>query len=208
MPVTAADYAWFEDRFPGLSEAYCLTLARGLEPQEFLARVGATRQQRQLAGVNAILEPSMQAWDRFDGEALLIAATAVPDGTSQWTLGVESNGFLGVTPQVIVPASKGTRIVSHFQNIEAVSRFFWIEDGDIRLQFSPLEPAYREGSTPDAVLDAMLESGFDPDPDSEDDENCVPAALALAEHLTGVRLTPELLDQATYLSGIAPVRAG
>jgi hypothetical protein len=30
---------------------------------------------------------------------------------------------------------------SHFQNIEAVSQFYWIEDGDIRLQFSPLEPA-------------------------------------------------------------------
>jgi len=30
--VTAADYAWVEeDRLAGLSEAYCLTLARGLE---------------------------------------------------------------------------------------------------------------------------------------------------------------------------------
>jgi len=208
MPVTAADYTWFEDRFPGLSEAYCLTLARGLAPQDFLERVGATRQQAQFTGVNAILEPSMRAWDTFDGEALLIAATAVPGETSKWTLGVESNGFLGVTPKVIVPASAGTRIVSHFQNIEAVSRFYWIEDSDIRLQFSPLEPAYREGSTPDAVLDAMQEAGFDLDEDSDDVDHCVAAALAFAEHLTGVRLTPELLEQSIYMGGIAPARPG
>jgi hypothetical protein len=31
------------------------------------------------------------------------------------------------------------------------------------------------------------------------------AAFALAEHLTGVRLTPELVDESLYLCGIAPV---
>jgi hypothetical protein len=207
MTATAADYAWFEDQLPGLSEAYCLTLARGLQPQEFLARIGAT-ERAPLTGVSAIFEPSLEAWNAYDGTALLIAATAVPGDTGEWTLGVESNGFLGVTPAVIVPASAGTQIVSHFQNIEGVTRFYWIEDGDVRLLFSPLDPADREGSTPDAVTDIMRQVGFDLDEDSDNADHCVAAALALAEHLTGVRLTPELLERATYLCGIAPTRPG
>lgn len=39
MTATAADYTWFDDRFPGLAEAYCLTLVRGPSPEEMLARV-------------------------------------------------------------------------------------------------------------------------------------------------------------------------
>jgi hypothetical protein len=203
MLATAADYDWFEDRLPGLSEAYCLTLARGLEPQEFLARIGAV-ERAPLAGVRALFAPSLAAWNAYEGTALLIAATAVQGKSGEWTLGVESGGFLGVTPELIVPASAGTQIVSHFQDIEGAARFCWIEDGDVRLLFSPLDPADREGSTPDAVTGIMLQVGFDLGQDSDNAEHCAAAALALAEHLTGVRLTPELLEQATYLCGIAP----
>jgi hypothetical protein len=65
------------------------------------------------------------------GEVLFIGATSVDD----WVLAVEPNGFLGVTEQIIVPLSAGTRLVSHFRNVNAVDRFYWVEDGDVRVQF-------------------------------------------------------------------------
>jgi hypothetical protein len=57
MSATAADYVWFEDRPAGLSEAYCLTLARGLTPAEFLTRINARPDQTR-TGVDALFEPS------------------------------------------------------------------------------------------------------------------------------------------------------
>jgi hypothetical protein len=62
VTAAAADYAWFENRFPALAEAYCLTLARGLAPQDFLSRIDATPQPP-LTGISATFEPSMQAWN-------------------------------------------------------------------------------------------------------------------------------------------------
>ena len=61
MTAADADYAWFEDRPAVLAEAYCLTLARGLSPDEFLTRIGAQREQMR-TGVETIFGPSMDLW--------------------------------------------------------------------------------------------------------------------------------------------------
>jgi isocitrate lyase len=34
MTATAADYVWFEQRFPDLAEAHCFTLVHKLPPAE------------------------------------------------------------------------------------------------------------------------------------------------------------------------------
>jgi hypothetical protein len=150
-----------------VSQAYCLTLARGLTPALFLERFGAG---------------------------------------ADWALGLEVNGSLGVTPEAIVPLSAGTRVVSHHRSVNASDDFYWVEDGDIRLFFQPGCPAWREGSTPDALTGEMRQAGFDIREDAEYDEEkdvTAEATFALAEHLTGVRLTPELLDESVYLCGVA-----
>jgi len=53
----------------------------------------------------------------------------------------------------------------------------------------------------------MRLAGFDLRQDAEYNEEDVTteAAFALAEQLTGVRLTPELLDESVYLCGVAPI---
>ena len=51
----------------------------------------------------------------------------------------------------------------------------------------------------------MQAAGFDLTEDGDNTENCTTAALALAELLTGVRLTPELLEQATYTFGMVQI---
>jgi Family of unknown function (DUF6461) len=201
--VTAADYAWFEDRPAGLAEAYCLTLAQGLPPAGFLARVAA-RPGPTLTGAAALFAPSMLLWDEHPEKGMLIGVTTVPGDGGDWALAVEANGYLGVTEEIIVPLSAGTRVISHYYS-NGVDRFYWVEDRDIRLHFNPSEAAYRDGSTPDAAVDLMREAGFDLSPEGDNTEDAAEASLALAERLTGVRLTPELLEQAIYTCGIAPV---
>ncbi|MGW7249296.1 DUF6461 domain-containing protein [Streptomyces decoyicus] len=41
--ATAADYAWLDEDLPGLTEAYCLTLVRGLTPRRYCAASGRGR---------------------------------------------------------------------------------------------------------------------------------------------------------------------
>src|SRR5487761_1122393 len=103
----------------------------------------------------------------------------VPGEGGDWVLGIEFNGFLGVAEELIVPASVGTQIVSHFRNIEAVRRFYWIEDQDIRLSFEPLFASHREGSAPDALIDVMRQVGFDLNEEGEN-EQYTEAAFELA----------------------------
>jgi len=204
MAATAADYTWVAD--DPMFEAYCLTLARGLAPAEFLGRLGA-RPEASRTGISALYEPSYDVWadnERMAAQHLFIGAAAVPGDGGDWALGVEINGYLGATPEAIVPLSAGTSIVSHYRSVNADGRFHWVEDGDIRLYFEPLEPAYREGSTPDALVDVMREVGFDLQEDTEY-EHPTEATFALAERLTGIRVTMDLLEESSYECGIARV---
>lgn len=203
MNVTAADYAWFADRSDGLSESCCLTLVRGLAPGEFLGRIDA-RPDVDRTGVTALCEPSMALWNNHPENGLLIGVTTVRGEGGDWSLGVEFNGYLGVTEEVIIPLSAGTRAVSYFRHDEAVDRFCWVEDGDIRLAFMPWDPLDREGSTPDALLEVMRAVGFDLSEEGED-AHYPETTLALMERLTGVRITLELLEEASFSCGIAPV---
>jgi Family of unknown function (DUF6461) len=93
-------------------------------------------------------------------------------------------------------ASTGTRIVSHFRNIDALRLFHRREDGELRTQFE--SPLYRSGSTPDDLTEAMARVGVD----LVDGGSDVAMSLALAEELTGVRVTADLFDNALYTTGI------
>lgn len=182
MDSTAQDHTWFYEEFPGLAQAYCITLVRGLAPAEVLRRLGA-QDETSFVGVDGLSEMAI------DGGAtgqFVVAVTAV-DG---WALMVESNGYIGIRHEFITPLSHGTRLVAHYRNVNAVGRFCWAENEDIRLSFEPLFPRWREGSDPDALTDVMWEVGFVPDGDTELPTQ---AAFALAHRLTAIRLTPALL---------------
>jgi len=193
--MKAEDYAWFRRRIGSLEVAYCLTLVRGLTPVEALERIDAEPAGR-VTGVDAFVTscPSKHAYGSW-----YVGATALDD----WTLLVEWCGLLGVTTKVIEPLSAGTQVVSHYRNVDAEDRFCWMVDGDLRLQFEPLFAYSRTGSDPDGLVDVMQQVGFDlRDIEDRDFELHTEAAFALAEHLTGVRLTAELLESADYLCGL------
>ena len=202
MTATTADYTWFDESFPELAQAYCFTLVRGLPPAEILRRLQG-REEPALTGVEEVVEAAFDLLDQ-DRTRQLIAMTAVRD----WTLLIEPIGYLGVNEETALSASVGTRWVSHFVNINGVDSFLWAENGTKRLAFEPGVPDHRWGTTPDEHLEAMHRIGFQFWAEtSETAENLSgPAAFALAEHLTGVRITPELLHGTTFACGSARIR--
>ncbi|MFD8421072.1 DUF6461 domain-containing protein [Streptomyces sp. NPDC059466] len=202
MTATAADYVWFEKLFPDLAEAYCFTLVHKVLPSHLLARLGGQVESSR-TGTAAIVDAAFDLLERVEHARQFMAMTTVGD----WTLLIEPIGYLGVTEENALPASAGTRWVSHFVNINGVDAFLWAEDTVKRLTFEPGLPDHRWGTTPDELLDAMHHSGFQFWDEASDTAESVAAeaAFALAEHLTGVRITPELLRDTTFVCGSAEI---
>ncbi|MEU9111070.1 DUF6461 domain-containing protein [Streptomyces sp. NPDC048483] len=72
------------------------------------------------------------------------------------------------------------------------------------ITFEPLFPDRWYGSAPDSLVEGMRIAGFDlSDGGDRGYEPPTEAAFALAAHLTGVRLTAEVLTCATFLCGMA-----
>jgi hypothetical protein len=219
--ATAADYVWFYEGFPGLWEAYCFTLVEGLRPEEVVARLDA-RTEDVVTQVGEWMDdvPSRMSFDDLNSAAScgpgpygtwgahFFGAVAVED----WCLIVEPNGFMGVDREIIKPLSAGTRLVSHFRNVKAITRFCCVEDGEIRLTFEPPFASDRYGGDPDGAVEAMRRAGFDLECgvqsgkifSSEDVAARTGAVFALAENLTGIKLTAQLLVESTYLCAVAP----
>ncbi|WP_423832649.1 DUF6461 domain-containing protein [Streptomyces manipurensis] len=178
---------------PDIAEAYCFTLVRGLSPAELTARLEG-RPEAPLRGIDAVVDAAFAQYGLGDVERQLVAMATVGDRT----LLIEPNGYLGVTEDRVLPASAGAHWVSHFVNINAVGTFLWAEDRVLRLCFDPMFPEDRWGTTPDALLDVMERMGFPLDEETPEEDLSAPAAFALAEHLTGIAVTPELLRDTTF----------
>ncbi|MFL1900234.1 DUF6461 domain-containing protein [Streptomyces tauricus] len=207
MTASTSDYMWFEERFPDLAASYCLTLVHEVSPAELLHRLGG-RAEPARAGVAELVEAAYDFHAPSSGLRTLFGMTSI----GPWTLMVEPNGWHGVDEERALPASAGTHWISHYDNGNANNdgSFLWAENTDRRLQFDLRDAGYRCGSQPDALLDVIRRLGFEfpgePVPtdgfDADSDADvAVPAAFALAEHLTQVRLTPSHLAEATFVCG-------
>lgn len=62
MTKSGADYAWFEDDFPDIAEAYCFTLVRGLSPAELLSRLEG-RPEACVQGTAAVVDATFAQYD-------------------------------------------------------------------------------------------------------------------------------------------------
>ncbi|MFE2728546.1 DUF6461 domain-containing protein [Kitasatospora sp. NPDC059327] len=211
MTAHASDYAWLEtEEFTPILAAYCLTMVEGTSGGELLRRFGAAPGRR-VTGVEQVLA----AWERYeDGddedealhgredEELMVLAVAELDG---WAVALEVNGYLGSLWELLPGLAGGTRLVSHFRNVNAVDHFHWQEGQRNRLHFEPLFPAERDGSDADAVAELLAGVGFDlGTAEDRDIDRTTTAAFALGEELTGLRLTPGWLRTAEFVIGYAP----
>ncbi|WP_262402355.1 DUF6461 domain-containing protein [Actinomadura sp. CNU-125] len=208
MAPTATDYRWISE-YRELLEGYCAVLVRGITVQQFLRDMQA-EPLGELSGYAALEERSTEVFaeyrrNRSGGRRYLIGAASVPGDQGEWVLGLEVHGALGVRDHLVAPLARGTRLVSHFRNVNADDRFCWYEDGELRTSFEPMLPIHRAGSAPDGLVESMAEVGFELRGwDDREPSLHTEAAFALAERLTGVRVTAELLDKATFAAGIVP----
>lgn len=181
----AGDYGWLAD-LP-LGAAFALAFVRGLDEAEVLRRFGADPDS---ARPMTLAEIDRAQQDALPESLLLAAVTKVGD----WVLVLEPGGFQSTLDEVLSVVSAGGEVLSVYRNLDAVGQISHAVDGRLRTAFDQLVPYLRWGSLPDALLPVMLAVGLDPDGGTAPDPDA--AALALAERVTGVRLTEETLSGA------------
>ncbi|GAA3090264.1 DUF6461 domain-containing protein [Streptosporangium carneum] len=199
MIATPDDYSWFSpERFPGLADAYCFTYVRGLTPEELMTRLGVR----------------VENCSRMTLDELIRRQTFGAVAVGDWVLLVETNGLLGITEEIIMPLSAGTRLVSHFYlDVDGMDYFHWIDDGKIRFEFLhqegyshwikdgkiqfefPQQEGYSE-EMPDELAETLERIDSPVYPIAAPHEG---PAFLLAERLTGITMTPQLLEESTYL---------
>ncbi|WP_338671562.1 DUF6461 domain-containing protein [Streptomyces sp. SCSIO 30461] len=208
--ATGHDYAWIRSSslFRNAMEGgYGLTLVRDVAPDDVLRAMGA-EVQGTCTGLDELIEQHLDQRDATDywDDAFIAGVFTVPGTQGGWTLILQFDGGVGMRPRFLEALSADGRAVTHSTNGGApIDLFHWYEAGELRTTFE--WPTDRYGSTPDDLLPMMSEIGFDL---SEDEDDTGPstdtkaAVLALAERLTGVRVTEELLKDAVYQLGHVP----
>jgi hypothetical protein len=68
-----------------------------------------------------------------------------------WVLAVEINGWQGSRTEVLARISRGTRAVSAFWNVNALTRFSYAVEGRVLTAFEAMSPDSRQGAEPDAL---------------------------------------------------------
>jgi hypothetical protein len=206
--VTAHDYAWIRSSLVfrhALETGYTLTLVRGVAPGDVL-RVMEAEPQGICTGADALIERQDELLDATDywDESFIAGVFTVPGEGGDWTLVLHfGDGGMGMRPRFLQALSAGGRAVVHSSNGgKPIHLFHWYEKGELRTTFE--WPTARDGSTPDALNSVMREVGFELSDDEGETSERVDtkaAVFALAERLTGVRVTEELLRDTEYQLG-------
>ena len=190
--ASADDYWWFALE-PDLTKGFCFTWVKGLTPQQVLDRLGGKELERvtwqQLVGSG---DGESGPSDRY------FIGVARVEG---WSLIVEDNGDLGVTDAIVRPLSKDTTVIALHRRADGHGRFLLLQDTGIQVDFDPMTYATRSGSRAAELGPMLAEAGFGA---GDDPERNTEAGFALAERLTGVPLTPELLRKQTYVLTSVP----
>ncbi|MGR6919519.1 DUF6461 domain-containing protein [[Actinomadura] parvosata] len=119
---------------------------------------------------------------------------------------IEWGGYAGIMRDVVRDLSAGAVIASVKRNVNWKATFLYAVDGQVRARFDPMYRGYSPTRHPD---DQLLDGEY-PDmiPDYQDPgdgfiDRHLQAALALAEHRTGVRLEPRHLRSMPSYASIA-----
>ncbi|RJL32077.1 DUF6461 domain-containing protein [Bailinhaonella thermotolerans] len=175
-------YGWLLEEFTDDSDFTVLIVrfVRGLAPEEALRRLGA-------------------ADPRYGGVAQqdegFIVAFAADGGCVLF-----ENAFFALDDVEMTRRLSPGTTTARVSAVSADWDFSYAADGEVIVFFDPAYPGDREGADPDAIADAMSAVGMVPTSEDEPDEDAIPKALILAEHVTGVHLTPAHLDKPAWLA--------
>ncbi|MBB2947970.1 hypothetical protein FB565_007741 [Actinoplanes lutulentus] len=221
VAVSADDYAWFTEQYAEIAGTCRLTLVRGRTPTEVLEQLGGSAQASPI-GVRHLTEQLTPATARFaaaaafDGWTLLVEPDRAPASESDARSSGDSESDTRASRDD-EPDARASRQLSRETVLVAHSAesFLWARDGEILLQFDPADPTHRTGTDPNTLTPALNRLGFDTgEPttagSTDSDAGWGDAArhrersLALAEQLTGVRITLEALEAATFSCATLP----
>lgn len=207
------DYLWVKS-FGGFDD-YCLTVIGCSTPAGVLSDLGARRQRIVVQGLNNALFEGHHFGENHgvDGVDLQVAFLAdIGDG---WTMMVQMPGYIGTSDASMARVVAGHEAVSHQVGMSS-GRFQWWSGGDLRISFEPLIPyvdllgvlADRQPEESRIKVVELIREvgGIDLDEKPGRTElNHVPGSFALAESLTGVRVTPAMLTDLTFTVAVVPL---
>ena len=185
--AVADDYRWFDDE-ADLRKGFFFGWVHDRTSQQVLDRMGAKELERigwhQLVGAGD--------GQRGPADRYYFGVARVGD----WALVIEDNGTLGRADELLRALATDTTLVGNYRAATGAGRFVLMERGVTELDFDPALDRRPSGSRA-AELQPLIEAvGF---ATSTDPAHRIRAAFALTERLTGVALTPELLQTKTYL---------
>jgi hypothetical protein len=179
---------------PGLREqGLCVTYVRGIGDRELILAFGGDPA--------TVVERTLQ---HFYEELGNLHHSEMPDvlgltDVGDWILGVEPNGYQGSRSEVLTVASTVQEAISVFWNSGGDSEFNYSVGGELIVAFEPAAPEMAHGSNPQAL------DGFRHDLDFGAGKDDLAAAFALAERVTGVRITSALLNGVLRCMVLDPV---
>ena len=219
MTSEATDFTWFTDNY-ALGLNFCLTFVRGVAPDEVLERLGGSESvelvgARRLQGAEELvpMRPDVVGEDgAFYADRITGLVFAAAAQVGDWAMVVEPNGFLCTQEPIVQALSRTGEFVSLYFNENTDPRFIWARNSVVLVDFDPTAAGWRHGVEPDRLNGVLGRLGFDlsteeidpSDPRWRYDELWQARILALMDHLTGVRLTAELLETAVFRCGAVP----
>ncbi|MFF3444257.1 DUF6461 domain-containing protein [Streptosporangium sp. NPDC002721] len=189
MTMRPIDVSWLRGEYG--EECYSFIYIRAT-PEEVVARLGGRWE-------GFTPDPLPEEPDDYPRPGEPLGVTSIGD----WTF-VFDPDWIGTQEDVITKLSEGTRLVSQAAlSIKGLDYFHWCENGEIRFCFGcDNEPLEEE---PDEIVDVMTE--IDKLYPSSSYFYKGPAFL-LVEHLTGIRVTEQLLKSSTFMWGVVPEPSG
>ena len=197
MAATFRDYEWVDG--PELEEpldAYCITLIQHHSVDDVIEALSG-KSVGLAHGIDTLSERSFAEWDSGVSEYLI--GLRLLDG---WTLMLEINGFIGVRHEAIGSLSVGSRVVSHYRNINRYDDFHYWVDGVQVMRLEPHAAGWADASP--ELLSEIDRAGFEIS-GLNPRRPVASAAFALAENLTGVPLTPTMLRDAEYTTALVAI---
>lgn len=212
---TYSDYLWLDEQYEfWTGNGYCATLIRDATPDQVLEALDAGPRRPTAHGLNEVgLEDvNFQILNLVEfPKNQVVAVTDVGNG---WTLLTQQNsGYVGIDAQLMASLIANHEVVSHYTSVNADGRFIWWRDGREQISFDTLLPGHDLTESkrwrPDVyaqIMDLITEVGgieFDYD-GIRTEFHHVQGAFALAERLTGVRITQDIIDNSPYTVAVVP----
>ena len=203
------DYLWTEDWAFFTSDGYCLALVGNSTPDDVLSKLSALNDRLTVTGAHNAFTAGYDLGERHgvDGDRRQLAAVA--DAGNGWTIMTQAPGYLGISE-----ISMGRIVIDHEVVAHGANRFVWWSGGAQRISFEPLLPqsdllgvlADRQPEESRTYIVGLIDEvgGIDLTETPGREFHHVAGSFALAERLTGIRITPELLTLSTFTVAIAP----